>query len=59
MADAQSYYIPHGTKWPILGSIGLTSLVGGFAAYLNGSSSGTAKLMHHFVGAWGGLSFLR
>ncbi|MGK0169056.1 MAG: cytochrome c oxidase subunit 3 [Gammaproteobacteria bacterium] len=45
MADAQSYYIPHGTKWPILGSIGLTSLVAGFAAYLNGSSSGTTFMV--------------
>ena len=37
MAEAQ-YYLPHGTRWPILGSIGLTALVGGFAALLNGAS---------------------
>ena len=33
------YYIPHGTKWPIMGSIGLFTLLGGFAMYLNGSGS--------------------
>ena len=33
------YYIPHGTKWPIMGSIGLFTLLGGFAMLLNGSSS--------------------
>jgi cytochrome c oxidase subunit 3 len=41
MATAESaYYIPHGTKWPIIGSIGLTLLVSGFAAWLNGSAVG-------------------
>ena len=29
------YYVPHGTHWPILGSIGLFLFVGGFATYLN------------------------
>ena len=43
MATADShYYIPHGTRWPIMGSIGLTLLVGGFAAMLNGSGAGGA-----------------
>jgi cytochrome c oxidase subunit 3 len=38
MAHAHdSYYVPHGTNWwPILGSIGLTSLVVGFSNVLNG-----------------------
>ena len=35
------YYIPHGTKWPIMGSIGLFTLLGGFAMLLNGSTSAT------------------
>ena len=35
------YYIPHGTKWPIMGSIGLFALLGGFAMLLNGSTSAT------------------
>ena len=33
------YYIPHGTKWPIMGSIGLFTLLGGFALLLNGNAS--------------------
>ena len=33
------YYIPHGTKWPIMGSIGLFTLLGGFAVVLNGNPS--------------------
>ncbi len=35
---AESYYIPHGTKWPIIGSIGLATSAIGFANYLHGSS---------------------
>ena len=47
MADAHSggYYVPHGTKWPIMGSIGLTALVGGFASMLNGGESGTTFMV--------------
>ncbi len=37
-ATADSYYVPHGTKWPIIGSIGLATTVIGFANYLHGSS---------------------
>ena len=36
-AAADSYYVPHGTKWPIIGSIGLSTTVIGFANYLHGS----------------------
>ena len=44
MATADnSYYVPHGTKWPILGSIGLTLLLGGFSAQLNGSPVGSTS----------------
>jgi len=46
MATAENaYYIPHGTKWPILGSIGLTLVVSGFAADLNGSSLGAPAML--------------
>ena len=39
MSDsADSYYVPHGTNWPIIGSIGLATTVIGFANYLHGSS---------------------
>jgi cytochrome c oxidase subunit III len=42
MAHAQSdYYLPHGTHWPILGSIGLFTLLGGFAIKLNGEGMGS------------------
>ncbi len=44
-ATQDAYYIPHGTKWPILGSIGLTCLMGGFAAKLNGSGAGGTVMM--------------
>lgn len=39
------YYVPHGSRWPILGSIGLTCLVGGFAALLNGSGAGSTFMI--------------
>lgn len=38
--SADSYYVPHGTQWPIIGSIGLTTTVVGFSNYLNGSDIG-------------------
>ena len=28
---SQRYYIPHGTNWPIVGSIGLVLMLGGAA----------------------------
>lgn len=36
------YYVPHGTRWPILGSIGLFSIMLGAALWLN----------HMHVGRW-------
>jgi len=29
------YYVPHGTRWPIVGSIGLFTMLGGTALWLN------------------------
>jgi cytochrome c oxidase subunit III len=29
------YYVPHGTRWPIIGSIGLFAMMGGTALWLN------------------------
>ena len=41
MAHAeQGYFLPHGTKWPIIGSIGLFILMLGFATMLNGWDGG-------------------
>ena len=34
------YFVPDAAKWPFVGSIALTLMVSGFAAYLNGSESG-------------------
>ena len=46
MAAAENaYYVPHGSKWPITGSIGLFCLLGGFASMLNGSESGHIFMM--------------
>ena len=36
-ASPNDYYVPHGTYWPIIGSIGLTTTVVGFARFLHGS----------------------
>ncbi len=41
MAQAQGgYYVPHGSNWPIIGSVGLTALVIGIALYLEGMGLG-------------------
>ncbi len=46
MAHAQgSYYIPHGSHWPIVGSVGVATLMVGAAKWMNGDSSGPAILM--------------
>lgn len=46
MAHAESaYYLPHGTHWPILGSIGLFTLLGGFAILLNGAGIGSTLMV--------------
>jgi len=52
MSDASahgSYYVPHGTRWPILGSIGIFLLLQGFVQFLNGQSIGNYLMMAGFV----------
>ena len=44
-ASKDDYYVPHGTHWPIIGSIGLTTTVVGLARYLHG-----AELTMMFLG---------
>jgi cytochrome c oxidase subunit 3 len=39
-ASHDDYYVPHGTNWPIIGTIGLTTLFVGFSNYLNGNGIG-------------------
>ncbi len=36
-ASEGDYYVPHGSHWPIIGSIGLTTIAVGFARFLHGS----------------------
>ncbi len=50
MAHAhEGYYVPHGSHWPIVGSIGLTTLLAGFAAWLNGAGSGQMIMLFGIV----------
>jgi cytochrome c oxidase subunit 3 len=36
---ADSYYVPHGTKWPIVGSIGMITMLASAAYWMNGSDT--------------------
>ena len=40
MAAAGGYYVPHGTKWPIVGSFGMLFTLGGAALWLNEVEAG-------------------
>ncbi|MEX0431157.1 cytochrome c oxidase subunit 3 [Spiribacter insolitus] len=41
MAQAEGgYYVPHQSSWPIIGSVGVTTLVVGIALYLEGIGAG-------------------
>jgi cytochrome c oxidase subunit 3 len=33
----ETYYVPHGTKWPIIGSLGMITLLSSAAFWMNGS----------------------
>ncbi len=39
------YYVPHGSHWPIVGSVGLFVLLVGAAKALNGGSAGTTLMV--------------
>ena len=34
-----SYYVPHGSKWPIVGSLGMITMLASAASWMNGSPS--------------------
>ena len=34
------YYVPHGSHWPIVGSVGLLFLMVGVSSWLNGGDAG-------------------
>lgn len=40
-ANPNKYYVPHGTRWPIFGSIGLFMIVAGGALMMNQSAGGS------------------
>ena len=42
---AGGYYLPHGTKWPIMGSIGIFTLLLGFSLLLNDSGIGPTLMV--------------
>ncbi len=43
-ASPKDYYVPHGTHWPIVGSIGLALTFIGFARFLHGAEMTTMFL---------------
>ena len=45
MQSRSDYYIPSGSYWPILGSVGMFAMLGGFAGSLHGSIAGTIGLV--------------
>ena len=45
MSTNNEYYIPHQATWPIVGVVGLMTLLAGFANYLNGSSIGAGMMV--------------
>ena len=50
MAHAQDrYYVPHGSHWPIVGSIGLLFLMVGVSSWLNGADAGFWVMMLGFT----------
>ena len=59
-AASGSYYVPHGTNWPITGSIGMFVMLGGFAAMLNDAAIGKwamvagAAILIYMIFGWFG-----
>lgn len=49
MSINNAYYVPHSSKWPIIGSIGMTLFLGGFAGQLNGSSFADSVMFVGFL----------
>ncbi|MBS1213749.1 MAG: cytochrome c oxidase, subunit [Proteobacteria bacterium] len=45
MATKEAYYVPNKATWPIVGSIGLTTLLAGFANFLNGATYGSTMMI--------------
>jgi|TARA_B100001079_G_scaffold198219_1_gene171841 cytochrome c oxidase subunit 3 len=47
--SAQEYYIPNGTYWPIVGSVGVSTLFVGFANQMHGASWGGSVMAIGFA----------
>ncbi|BBL73380.1 cytochrome c oxidase subunit 3 [Methylomagnum ishizawai] len=45
MATKTSYYLPHHAYWPIMGSVGLFTLLAGFSNLMNGHGSGSTFMI--------------
>jgi cytochrome c oxidase subunit 3 len=45
MSTNVAYYIPHKATWPVIGTVGLVTMLAGFANYLNGSSIGPTLMV--------------
>jgi len=48
MQSRLDYFIPGGSYWPILGSVGMAALLGGFASSLHGNIVGTSAMILGF-----------
>jgi cytochrome c oxidase subunit 3 len=48
-ASSEKYYVPHGTNWPIIGSVALFVLFLGVSVLLNGASVGQWLMLVGFV----------
>lgn len=48
MQSKEEYYVPNGSYWPILGSVGMFALLGGFAGSLHGNMAGTVAMILGF-----------
>ncbi|MBE8159100.1 MAG: cytochrome c oxidase subunit 3, partial [Betaproteobacteria bacterium] len=49
MKAKQEYYIPDGTYWPIIGSVGVATLFVGFANQMHGASWGGSAMALGFA----------
>ncbi len=49
MSKEQAYYVPHGTYWPIIGSIGIATLFVGFANQMHGVEWGGSVMALGFA----------
>ncbi len=48
MQSHNQYFVPHGSYWPIVGSVGMASLLAGFASSLHGSALGSGAMVLGF-----------